>query len=498
MNLTDALFSLAKKPHTLTEALFYRKLRGDGGGGSVVVDIDGNLPLTLDNAIEHKFLYLYRYGLCVQDGTPSINWSTGVASPVDIKCNSGVLCLVDSDLPKGYKRITGIKFDGDFWYNTGEVLYGDDAITMTLANTSSSGQNVFGSYNGTSSGKKNFSLYIYGGGSSNNCYYRYGEQLLRPKFGGNERTITISGNGTDGFATDVTATPETFVTEAPAYIGMLPNSSSASYTGSIIGSIDVVNKGELRLRWIPCERQSDGAIGYYDAIYRKFLEKTGSGTPVKGEYDTSHETTLGFDGEYEQIEVSNDNYDTQYAYVMPLLSAQERDYQDIISGEVTQRVEKRYFDGSETFTKGSYFVNGQTYQMFRFRFSNDELDIAPKIPQTPICTHFVGTSFPSMVSIPFVSIGWDNGYRAVTFYTNVKSSSAEVDFKSFVAEQYANGTPIILVYDLNSERIVQSDFSAVPLVTHEGTNVVDSNADISPIYAWVSYKATPQEEDSGE
>lgn len=35
MNLTDALFSLVKKPSSLTEALFYQKLRGDNSGGGL-------------------------------------------------------------------------------------------------------------------------------------------------------------------------------------------------------------------------------------------------------------------------------------------------------------------------------------------------------------------------------------------------------------------------------------------------------------------------------
>ena len=185
--------------------------------------------------------------------------------------------MVDNELPIGYKRITGIKFDGDFWYETGEALTGDDDVTMTLANTATAGQNVFGSYNGTSGGTKNFSLYIYGGGSANNSYLRYGEQLLRPRFGSNGRTITFGKSGSDGFATDVSApTPDAFTTPANTYIGMLPNSSSPAYTGSIIGNILV----GTRLKWIPCKRESDGVVGYYEAVEGTFLEPTGTGTPV--------------------------------------------------------------------------------------------------------------------------------------------------------------------------------------------------------------------------
>ena len=180
------------------------------------------------------------------------------------------------DLPEEYTRLVSITFDGDVWYETGEVMTGNDDVTLTLANTVSTGQNVFGSYNGTTAGAKNFSLYLYGGGSTSNCYLRYGEQLLRPRYGSGKRTITFGKSGTSGFLTDVTATPETFTTDAQAYIGMLPNSSSPAYTGTIVGEIHV----GTRLQWVPCKREADGVIGYYEMTKRKFIEPSGSGTPT--------------------------------------------------------------------------------------------------------------------------------------------------------------------------------------------------------------------------
>lgn len=180
------------------------------------------------------------------------------------------------ELPEGYKRLTGIRFDGDVWYETGEALTGDDDVTMTLDNTASQGQNVFGSYNGTSASARNFSLFIYGNGSTSNSYFRYGEQLLRPRFGTGERTITFGKSGTDGFATDATATPDTFETPANAYIGMLPNSTSPAYTGDIKYNILV----GTRLKWIPCERASDGVIGYYESVKGNFIGPSGTGTPI--------------------------------------------------------------------------------------------------------------------------------------------------------------------------------------------------------------------------
>lgn len=292
-------------------------LKKQGGASIVWETVTGVSPLSLPNAIAHAIKSLIQYGKCsTVDG--------------DIYCNNGKLVALDDELPIGYKRITGIRFDGDFWYNTNESLTGDDNVTMTLANTATSGQNVFGSYNGTGSGTKNFSLYLYGGGAQNNSYFRYGSQLLRPRFGSNEHTITFGRDGTSGFDVNVTTTPDDFTTEAPAYIGMLPSSSSPAYTGSIIGNILVGN----RLKYIPCERQSDNVVGYYELNSGVFLEPVGTGTPTKGDYDTSHLNALSVVGTPEVLTIGE-----QTAHVENLFEVNgTADEQDIISGVITRKV----------------------------------------------------------------------------------------------------------------------------------------------------------------
>ena len=301
--------------------------------------VSGVSPLSIANALAKNIVSLTQYGKCEQDGTPTS------VTPVDIKCNNGTLTMVDDELPSGYKRITSIKFDGDFWYELEEALTGDDDVTMTLDDTLSSGQNVFGSYNGTASGKKNFSLYIYGGISTNSSYLRYGEQLVRPKLGSGERTITFGKSGTSGFQTDAAITPEEFTTPANAYIGMLPNSSSPAYTGSIIGNVLV----GTRLKYIPCEREHDGVIGYYEAVNGAFLEPIGTGTPVAGSYDTSHLNKLTVVGTPEVLTVSDANLlNQQTASAVNLLAVGDtKDEQDIISGVVTRRCAMCYYDGTQ-------------------------------------------------------------------------------------------------------------------------------------------------------
>ena len=426
----------------------------------VLQTLKGNAPLSF-TAVQDQISSLTQTGLCTQATTPTPD------APVDIVCNNGALRMVDDELPSGYKRITGIKFDGDFWYDTGEVLTGDDDVTMTLMNTVTTGQNVFGSYNGTSSGTKNFSLYIYGGGSSSNSYFRYGEQLLRPRFGSNERTITLGGDGTTGFATDVTATPETFTTVATAYIGMLPNSSSPAYTGSIIGSILV----GTRLKWIPCERESDGVVGYYEAVNGNFIAPTGTGTPTKGAYDYTH-AHLAVVGTPEVLSLG-----TQTASVQNLYAAGDyKDTQEIIGGTVKRNVGIKVFDGTEEWA--AHTVVGT----YRYRFEDKKVEKSPFAS-----THF---AYSSKASGEISNGEMMCGAASVNAYFRNTDCATLADFTAWLASQYAAGTPVIVIYPLAEESTEQ--VTAQHLVTNEGTNTISVTAEVNPIELEVEYYSSPE------
>lgn len=188
--------------------------------------------------------------------------------------NGNALYIEDGTLPPEYRELQGFKFDGASWFETGEKLRGSDLVTITLSQTVTSGQNVFGCYSGTASGRKNLSLYIYGNGSASNSYLRMDETLYRPRFGTGTRTLMFgNAESTDGFQIDVATTPSDFVTTSEAWIGTLPNSTSPKYTGAINGRISAGD----RLIWIPAERVSDGELGYYELNSEVFLTNQGTG-----------------------------------------------------------------------------------------------------------------------------------------------------------------------------------------------------------------------------
>ena len=132
----------------------------------------GESPLSLPDAVSTHLDYIKAFGKCAQADTPT------PTVPVDIVCNNGAIKVKDDELPVGYKRLQDIHFDGNCYYETGQKLYGNDVVTMTLQADSSSGLNLFGAYSGTGESAKNLSMYVYASNSSN-CYYRYNQTLFR-------------------------------------------------------------------------------------------------------------------------------------------------------------------------------------------------------------------------------------------------------------------------------------------------------------------------------
>lgn len=188
------------------------------------------------------------------------------------------IIVEDGTLPPAYRKLAGIHFDGNTFYDTGMPLEGSD--TVKIAFNVSKACNIFGCYT-TSSADDNYSLYLSTSGTAK--YMRYGSGTYNSVFFANARyDVTITPKGTRGFQTDSTWTPGDFTTSVDMLIGSTSyGASSAKLTGDVYGAIEVVNKR----RYIPVERVADGEIGYYDIFTETFLENQGTGTPTAIELD---------------------------------------------------------------------------------------------------------------------------------------------------------------------------------------------------------------------
>ena len=373
----------------------------------------------------------------------------------------------DGELPVGYKRVESISFDSNFYYNTNEKLYGSDVVTMTIDDFVSSGQNLFGCYSGAEDDVINFSLYIYGT-SSGGAYWRYNKALYRPVVGGTEkRTITFGAGGTTGFKTNVSYDAQEFETTDVAYIGALPNSVASKFKGTIIGNITVGN----RLKYIPCIRESDNAIGYYELMNRNFLEARGSGTPIAGATDITH-MTLEVVGTSEEISISASGTTLQTVSAVSLFGTNDyQDTQDIITGAVVRNVGIKVLDGTEDWVAHS---NVGTY---RYSLSGKRIEKSPFFS-----THF---AYSSGASSKITDGEMMCGVASTNCYFCKADMTTLADFKAWLASQYAAGTPVIVLYPLAEPTTEQT--TPQHLSTVKGDNLLTVTAEVDNITFDVTY-----------
>lgn len=189
------------------------------------------------------------------------------------KTSGKVVTNITEDLPATFRKLTGIVFDGQVWYDTAMRLHGSD--TVKLAYKATKGCNVFGCYTAANA-QTNYSLYI--STSSGGKYMRYNGGTYNSDFATNTRyDVTITPTGTDGMRTDSTWTEKTFTTESDMLIGSTSTgATSARFTGTMYGNLEVVG----RAVWVPAERVADGEIGYYDIYTDTFITNQGTGTPT--------------------------------------------------------------------------------------------------------------------------------------------------------------------------------------------------------------------------
>jgi len=142
------------------------------------------------------------------------------------------------------------------------------------------------------------------------------------------------------------------------------------------------------------------------------------------------------------------------------------DEADLISGKVVRRCGVIVFDGTETWAKVSQ------YNIF---YHHDEIIRYNNPVLAGLSSHFVGSAESNAnmpnnsVKLTYVS-GYDPAHGAISIRHN---ASANVDaFKAFLAAQYANGTPVVVVYPLAEA----STEWATPqtLQTGAGSNTISS------------------------
>lgn len=319
------------KGYSTLEQLMWLHRMLKAGAAIVWTKVTGTSPLSLPDALAKPIRSLVQYGKCSTSGG-------------DVYCNNGKLVAIDDELPAGYKRVLGFSCNNNaMWKITGFKLRGSDTVRVSFSVTAAC--NVWGCYQGASD-DDNYDLYA--STSSGAKYFRYGNGTYLSYFSsadlGQRFDVVYTPTGSTGMPQDSTWEPMTFESANDLMLGTTAtSSSSAKLKGSLYG--DFIVDGRLHL--VPCERVSDGVLGYYDLIGETFYgPSTGFTGAVSLGYDHSHETVLSVVGTPEVITLGE-----QTATAVDLFATNDvADEQDIISGVVTRRVEVTVTGGVITIT----------------------------------------------------------------------------------------------------------------------------------------------------
>ncbi len=209
--------------------------------------------------------------------------------------------------------------------------------------------------------------------------------------------------------------------------------------------------------------------GVYD------LDKTGYYYGIAIRYPSNVRITPSeFNGTISFIPLDNS------ATCQPLLSVGTyKDVQNITNGAITRNVGIKVLDGTEAWVGGSS-------QKF-ISLPKTEINPAPVATSKPVfCTHLLNSSsYTSEKGTVFLGVSNLN-----LNYNNVsgnQSSQAMVDFKAWLASQYAAGTPVIVVYPLatpTTEAVTRQT-----LTITQGTNIVTAEGSVDDLELEISYKA---------
>ena len=470
---------------TLKRMIWLLLLRG---ASAVIRTVTGTAPLVLENAVAAAIKSLKQYGKCEQTGTPTPD------APVDIMCNNGALRMVHrSGLPSGYKLLEYVGGSGSQYVITDLYLASTDVVECEYRNSATTGYGaIYGIY------KTGESSALYG----NQTYYGYDEGNNKVDTGMSVDTEWHSSrhdfvNGTltiDG--TTTTFTPWSFTNATKnAVLSRFYNGSYGYNWRGQVRKFKVTRGNEVICDLLPAKNSNDVA-GLYDLISGAFYTATG-GTLIEGNEVDDYE--LSVVGTPETLTVSADGAETQTVTDIPMLLGvgDFKDEAEIISGIKTHKVGVMVLDGTEEIWGTASQTSDKVTVLTNCYTVAIPLGNAPIDKRRVYCTHLNssdalpaanerqgyallgngGTGTPAPLQNKYaVGLGLTTRFPTIA------------GLKQWLAEQYAAGTPVIVIYPLAEETTEQTAPHA--LRTAKGTNVVDVVSNVDPAELEIEYRAS--------
>lgn len=442
-----------KQWSTLKKLIWLYATKLKGGASAIIETITGNLPLVLQNAIQHSINSLTRYGLCTQDGTPTPD------APVDIMCNNGTLKW-DSVNQRVYADGTpevltvggpnllnpATNITGKYITASGSISNGDDAQYTDLIPVKAGETYVCSLISGRNSGTDRWHAYDANGGWVKQLAFvsATGQQ-------GNKLVMTATIDSGISYVrlsygiTDTEAmTEEIVITHSIAdkfYAGIAVSNS--------IGSLD--NRIEIQSPYT-ANGTAKGPATLYSVIPGRIYA-------VKNNVPPAEHLFTGFYASVDDATDASKSVGNAHGslFVVPA-------------------------GANYAVTVYTKFGNGTKYTFDKPMVAEVSIDYQPYVePQT--------ASVPMLLSVGDVK---DEVELTAGTYTH-RCAACEYDGTQDVGDTYLSTTGgkdigAIIVYPLATQTTEQ--ITGQNLVTNDGTNVVDSVANVSPLEAKVKYYAS--------
>ena len=183
--------------------------------------------------------------------------------------------------------------------------------------------------------------------------------------------------------------------------------------------------------------------------------------------------------------------DTSSATCQPLLSVSTyKDVQNVTNGAITRNVGIKVLNGTEDWIYSQALLN----YMYSLRIDDlyaEDVSVTSG-RKTPYCTHFVRSErwvTSSAEARNNIVQAWrpSSGSCVLGLGYNYPSTEGLADFKTWLAQQYAAGTPVIVVYPLATP--TTETVTGQTLTITQGTNIVTAEGSVSDLELEVSYKA---------
>ncbi len=414
----------------------------------------GTQSISMPNAVSMPLKSLKVEGSSTQSATPS------PSAPVDIECSNGTLVpRHESGLPLEYTLLDSIGCNSSHDITTSIYLASTDVVECRFRNSTTTG---YGALYGTYAVGDSSAFY------ANGTYYGYNVANSKVdtdiNVDANWHTLRhdfINGEITIDEVT-TTFTPFTFTNSKAMHIfSRYYNGSYGYYWKGYISYFRVYRNGELICDYIPAKYNGD--VGVYDLVNEEFL----SGTSILEGSAIDDPVTAVTTGTPNTVALNS-----QTANVADLLAVGDyKDEQDIISGNIMQRIGVKILDGTEEWTTDTY---GGYRRMVLQEVLNASGDTLPVV-----CTYYISRSADARQQPNSIFIA--SSGKLVIYVDSTQTLDTVTDFQNYLATQYAAGTPVIVLYPLATETIEHKSPTVLRTI-YNATNTITTTENITVEY----------------